>query len=203
MAHPMNNEISSRGRFDNVAIRTRENRCVVSTACPPFRAVYWPDLRAVAAELGFAKLTPGSLESWESREAFLTHLAERLGVAFRPARVGFRSSPDEIQRRELFRRQYQAVAFAGPCSRGVVMGALEVVTGGVRRGGAVDVRLSGWDSIADWGRGREMVNDICGYLHHSRHRAGNVTLFSTLASFEPDLWTFIYDRCEALKRRRD
>ncbi|MGA3058642.1 MAG: hypothetical protein ABSE70_11525, partial [Candidatus Limnocylindrales bacterium] len=186
--------MSSQGRFDNVVLRTRENRCAVSSVCAPFRTAYWAELGAMASELGFANLTARSLESPEAQEIFLSHLAGRLGTAFRPAWVGFRSSPGEIRRRELFRRQYQLVSFLGSCSRDVVMSALELIAGGVRRGGTVDVRFKGWDAAADWTAGRAMVSDACSYLYHSSQHLSNVALFSSLAKFDADLWAFFYER---------
>jgi len=129
---------------DSVAVRARDNCCMVTSVCAPFAVAYWRDLRALASELGLGGIDGTALQRQGPQGAFLARLAERggIGLAFQPARVGYRTSPAEVRQREEWRRRHQRVVFEGDCARPVMLGALELVAGRAGRASPFSCHLT-------------------------------------------------------------
>ncbi|MGO9199453.1 MAG: hypothetical protein ACLQM8_02790 [Limisphaerales bacterium] len=182
--------------FDNVVFRARGSRCLAASVAPPFRAAHWPDIAVLAGELKLPAFVAASLDEPESQRTLLSALAggAARGAAFWPARIGFASGPEDIQRPEAYRRSRRSVVFLGECSRDVTLSALEAATQGIGPRGVVDVGLKGWDALANWAVGRERIEDIIGYLYHNRRCGCALTVFSELREVDPGLWEFIYQR---------
>ncbi len=191
---PFSGEAATGGPFDNVAVRTRGERCVAASVAPPFQAVYWPEVGEAASRLGLEGLTAASLAAPEARARFLGRLAGEMGGAFRPARIGFGSPPWQVRGREAFRQDRLSVIFIGAVRRAAALASLEAACGRARRGGAVDVQFKGWDALADWAAGREAICDVCGYLYETRGRGSNVLVWSELRQIPDGLWQFVYER---------
>ena len=130
------------GSFDNVAVRTRGEACLVSGVAPPFQTVYWPDLSEASSSLGLAGLTAAALAAPDRQARFLARLAGAMGGALAPGRIGFGSPPEEVRAREAFRQGWQSVVFVGAVPRAVALAALEAVCGRVGRGATVDAKFS-------------------------------------------------------------
>jgi hypothetical protein len=186
---------SHNGGFDSVVVLRRGNRCLVGSVCPPFGAAYWPDLGALAKELGLGRIDGAALGRPGPRAAFLAALAEQggMGPAFRPACVGCRTPPEEIRRREGFRRRNQRVVFQGDCPRQVVLAALELAARRVRRGATVSAQFKGWDALAAWPEGSERIRDAASYLYQSWQRRASFLVYSELRELPTDQWAFVYD----------
>ncbi len=139
--------LTSCKRFDNVIFRVRGGRCVVSSAAPPFRTAFWPDIRAIGRDLGLEECPAAAWEQPETQEQFLTALARQVpgAQAFRPGTVGFLSPPAEIRRREQLREWRAALTFLGLPSRDVVLGALECAANRLKGRAFVEVGLTRFD----------------------------------------------------------
>jgi radical SAM protein with 4Fe4S-binding SPASM domain len=172
--------------------RVRGDRCALWSLTPPFRAAYWPDINAVAAELGIPWREKGA----DAQSRFASALAERtgFGAALSPTKMRFAQNGGEVLRREEFRRGFALVTFLGRCSRQVTLGAIELVAGRLRRGAKINLQFRKWDALGDWASGREQLADVCNYLYLGLKCRGEVTLFSSLLEVPADLWQFTYER---------
>ena len=181
--------------FDNVALRLRGKGCLVTSTCPPFVTVDWPDLALAASDLGLPQATAESLTETEVQRQFLTSLAEGplKEEQFRPARVGFRAGPREVRGIQEARQAYRRVLFVGACSREVLFGSLEAISGTLPRGGRLDLVFRRWDFLAGWPRSEERLREIQSYLLQSRSLRANLLLFSPLQEVDPRVWEFVYD----------
>ncbi len=60
-------------------------------------------------------------------------------------------------------------------------------------GRAIDVDFKGWELLADWSAGAEVISEVSAHLYQARRLGGAMTLFSDLRSVDPDLWEYVYD----------
>jgi radical SAM protein with 4Fe4S-binding SPASM domain len=187
---------ASREDFDSALLRVRGKSCVAASVAPPFQAARWADVELLAQELRVAGFVGVSLGERGAQRALLSALADRVAGAgaFRPRRIGFRPLPGDMARLEAYRQARRSVIFLGPCSREVILSALEAATQGLGPGGFVEVNLKRWDILRDWQTGRERVDDIINYLYQSKRCGCALTLFSDLLEVDAGLWEFIYQR---------
>jgi radical SAM protein with 4Fe4S-binding SPASM domain len=180
--------------FDNVALRARGERCLVFSVAPPFQSVYWQQVETAARELGFSRMTAGSLRRPETLATFLQVVGAQIHPAFRPARIGFPLTPEGVRGREAYRGRCRSVILPGPCSRRVALAALDLVAGQVAPGGRVEVTWRWPGALSDWPRARELLGEICACLRQSHGLEASLLAFTDLATPEPGLWEFAYDR---------
>jgi len=180
----------------NAAVRARDLRCVVASVAPPFRTAYWPDSKALVAQLGLPPALADKLGEPEGRSQLVGALAAKgaAGLPFRAGGAGSTAGPQDVRRKEALRRGRRSVVFLGRCSREVVLGALELVTDGLAPEGLVNVKFEGWDALEDWETGRECASAACAYLIQTRRCRCKVVLFTELKEVPADLWVFTYDR---------
>lgn len=183
-------------RFDNITLRVRGGRCVVSSAAPPFRTAFWPNVEAIGREFGLVKMTGASLEQVDVQEQFLTALADRLPETkvFRPGITGFRTRPEDVRQREDYRQRRALVTFSEPCPREVVLGALEVATHRLKAKASIEMQFKHWETLGDWTVVQERIGDALSYLVQTKRLDCRATVFADLQTANGDPWQFCYDR---------
>jgi radical SAM protein with 4Fe4S-binding SPASM domain len=180
------------GRPADAAFRVRGGRCALWSQIAPFRAAYWPDIEALAKELGMAWPQDGE----EAQRDFVAALAERVGFVSRQTQSAAQVNQirGDILRREDFRRGNALLVFVGCCSRQVVLGAVEILANRLQRRPRITIEFRQWDALTDWAEGGELLSDTCNYLYVTRRCRGQLTVFSKLLKVPSDLWQFAYDR---------
>ncbi len=180
---------------DNVLVRLREGRCLVSTVGRPFRTAYWQDADRAIADLGLAAVTPEARAQPETHHRFLATLARSMegGARFQPGTIGFPSTPQAITARERFRAENMSLVLLGRCSREVTVGAWEAATHRLSRAWRLDVQIREWDGQVDFPPGRERSQDILRCQTRSGQGRTRLTLFSNLEQAEGGWWQFLYD----------
>jgi len=183
-------------QFDNVLVRARGASCIASSVVPPFITAYWPAVERLMGELGLSGMAASSLAEPGIQERFLSAVAHHLpeGGPFKPAMAGWGSRPDDIRSREEFRANHLYVTFVGGCSRAILLGALETLTGRLKPGGHIDVQFREWDPLSDWLAGQERLNGILNFLQVTKGYDCTLTFFSDLQTIPDKLGDYIYGR---------
>ena len=162
---------------------------------PAIPAAHWPDIAVLAGELKLPAFVAASLDEPESQRTLLSALAggAARGAAFWPARIGFASGPEDIQRPEAYRRTRRSAVFLE-----MLPGRYPERPGGGHPGhwAARGCRCGpeGVGRLGQLGGGAERIEDIIGYLYHNRRCGCALTVFSELREVDPGLWEFIYQR---------
>jgi radical SAM protein with 4Fe4S-binding SPASM domain len=181
--------------MDNVMIRLRGEKLIVSSVVSPFERAYWPNVREVLSEIGLPYKNGSTLETPRSQEDFLLALAKWPGMlAFSPTKIGFKWRANEVRSREQLRNTQCLVTFLGDCSRAVLLGTLEVVGRRFPENRRLDVLIKGSDPLNNWRAGKECLDDVLNHLYFRRHQQGSLMFFSRLLSVPEGLWDYIYER---------
>ncbi len=107
---------------------------------------------------------------------------------------GFHSHPENIRRREDYRQRQAAVTFVGPCSREVMLGALEAATHRLKAKASIEMHFKHWETLGDWAVVQERIQDALSYLVQTKRLDCRATVFADFQTANGDLWQFCYDR---------
>jgi radical SAM protein with 4Fe4S-binding SPASM domain len=182
--------------FDNVLLRIRDNQILISSINPPFRTVYWANLKGIAGELGLDDINGYNLNDFHVQARFLQALSNKVreGQIFMPHFVQFSYKPEDLRRREAFRQNHGSIIFKGHCHSEIQLATVELACSWLRRNAILDISVKGWDPFEEWALAKQEISFLLSYLYNTRQCKGALTLFSPLRHIDQEVWQYLYER---------